>query len=82
MMLYDSFLKDHLKNIYDIQAMKKSKFDHQSNPSESRKTSRKGWQTRDEDEGHPGHKTKKSGKRFHRRKTHKDDFWDSLTNED
>jgi len=62
--------------------MKKSKFEDQTYPSEFRKSNRKGWQTHDAEEGYPGHKTKKSGKRFHRKKTHKDDFWDSLTNED
>jgi hypothetical protein len=61
--------------------MKRSKFDDQNNGSRPRDANRR-REFHNEDEEYPHPKSKKSGKRFHRRKTLRDELWDDLTNGD
>ncbi|MDY6881082.1 MAG: hypothetical protein SV686_12605 [Thermodesulfobacteriota bacterium] len=62
--------------------MKKSKFAIKPSFSNARKSNGKGRHPSDVEDENPSHRTKKSGKRFHHRKTLKDDYWEGLTKED
>jgi hypothetical protein len=52
-----------------------SDLDDDEDPEGSRQNGRRKRKRFDEDEDHGVYKQKRSGKRFHRKKTHKDDFW-------
>lgn len=52
-----------------------SELDDNEDPGRSKQDGRRRRKRFDEDEDHGAHKQKRSGKRFHRQKNHKDDFW-------
>ncbi len=64
--------------------MKKSKFNHTDDEPRYNKTDRKRQDAYDyeEEEEYIPRKRRDAGKRFHRKKTLKDQFWDNLTDTD
>jgi len=61
--------------------MKRSKFNGKAESSKPRKGGHSHWEADDEEEVSL-RKAKKSGKRFHRRKTLREEFWDGLSDKD
>jgi len=63
-----------------------SEFDEHMDPKKPRKKSNrkapKFFDQEDEDKGSASRKEKRSGKRFHRKKTHKDEFFDNDNSQD
>jgi hypothetical protein len=62
--------------------MGKSKYDHHAENSKPEKGDRKSGELGDGEAEYGRHKSKKSGKRFHRKKTLRDEYWDKLPGED
>ena len=52
-----------------------SELDDNEDPGRSKQDGRRRRKRFDEDEDPAAYKQKRSGKRFHRKKNHKDDFW-------
>lgn len=62
--------------------MKRSKFNGKVEPSQPRKGGQGRWEADDNEEEFSRRKAKKSGKRFHRQKTLREEFWDDLGDKD
>jgi len=52
-----------------------SEYSDEDDRSRSKHRGRKGWKRIEQDDGNNDHKQKRSGKRFHRRKSLKDENW-------